>query len=141
MTWSVTFVLNLLMVAFGAVYWILSLILDTDSVTVPVPDSAKSQVLTVRVIAFIYSILVAAWSLRYVSAQAKTGLWIKLGTFLYSVTMGIVFYACLTLGPENETAKKVVVTIQPLLGSLAIVCSVSFGGILQWLTDHKVLKA
>lgn len=140
MTWSVTFVINALLVIFGAIYWVLSLVFATDAVTVPVPDSAKAQVLTVRIVAFIYSFIVAAWSLRYVSAQAKTGLWVKLGTFAYSVAMGLVYYACLTLGPENETCRKFVVNIQPLLGSLAIVCSVSFGGVLQWLTDHKILK-
>ena len=141
---SVNFVLNLLMVVFGGLYWYLAISLDTDSTVVPVPDSAKGKVLSVRLITFIYSFIVAAWSVRYVSASSKAAflgsvLLLRFGTFLYGVAIGAIYYIALTICPDNQTCRKIVVTIQPLLGSLAIVTSVSFGGVLGWLTDNKVL--
>jgi hypothetical protein len=114
--------------------------LETDSITVPVPDDAKTKVLVTRIIAFIYSFIVAAWSSKFVSAGSKSGILLRFGTFAYGVTIGILFYAALTLCPNNETCRKIVVTIQPLLGSLAIVTSVSFGGVLGWLTDKQFFK-
>lgn len=143
---SVTFVLNLLMVVFGALYWWFAIRLDTDSTVTPVPDNAKARVLTVRVITFIYSFIVAAWSYRYVAANSKAKLFgsiilLRLGMFLYGVGIGIVYYVAITICPNNDTCRKVAITIQPLLGSLAIVTSVSFGGVLGWLTDNKILKA
>lgn len=138
---SLNFVLNCLVVIFAIVYWYLSIMLETDSITVPVPDDAKTKVLVTRIIAFIYSFIVAAWSSKFVSAGSKSGILLRFGTFAYGVTIGILFYAALTLCPNNETCRKIVVTIQPLLGSLAIVTSVSFGGVLGWLTDKQFFKA
>ena len=137
---SVNFVLNILMVVFGALYWWFSLSLDLNSMVTPTPDEYKGKVFTVRIIAFLYSFIVSAWSLRYVSSSSKTGLFWKLGTFVYSVATGLSFYAALTFGPHNEFCQKFVLTVQPLLGALAIVSSVSFGGVLAWLAEHEYLK-
>lgn len=141
------------MVIFGALYWVLAIDLTADSFASIVPDHAKGRVLTVRIITFIYSFIVAAWSYRYVAANSKASLFpslfgpkwavllLRLGTFLYGTAIGILFYTAITVCPTNPTCQRFSVSLQPLLGSLAIVTSVSFGGVLGWLTDYKYLKA
>ena len=137
---SINFVLNSLAVIFAVVYWYLAFVLNTDSVTVPIPDEAKTKVLISRIISFIYSFIIAAWSARFVSPSSKVGILIKFGVFAYGVAMGILFYSATTLCPNNMFCRKVVIAIQPLLGSLAIVTSVSFSGVLGWLTEKKFFK-
>ena len=138
---------------FMALYWYFAIDLTADSFATIVPDHSKGRVLTVRIITFIYSFIVAAWSYRYVAANSKEAFFpslfgskygtliLRLGTFLYGSAIGILFYVSITICPLNPTCQRFSVGLQPLLGSLAIVTSVSFGGVLGWLTDYKYLKA
>jgi len=138
---SLNFVLNSLAVIFAAVYWYLAFVLNTDATQNPIPDDAKTKVLVSRIISFIYSFIIAAWAGRYVSSNSKSGILLRGGVFAYGVGMGILFYCALTLCPQNEFCKKTIIAIQPLLGSLAIVTSVSFSGVLGWLTEHGFFKS